>query len=218
MSPNVLSCSIQRARQHSYFEGKKLLRPHRQSEFLLGLAIPADLGHARLREPQVLDTPAPVQIHVAWLAAGASIAAALLSLIGAVISNRRSRLRDLQDKESEWRSHAIELTKLDAQRIIEIRKYDSTTELRPVVLTFLANYRDLQELNTDSPKDLYNRIRENRIIQRRKPTYVPPGVVSCHGDSADHPKVYLPVILDKATYCAYCSAMFVGRMQSWSLS
>lgn len=70
------------------------------------------------------------------------------------------------DKESEWRSHAVELTKLEVNRKLEIWKAtaaDKRNPLRPAVLDFLANYRDLVELDNSTPRDLYLKILADRI-------------------------------------------------------
>jgi hypothetical protein len=72
------------------------------------------------------------------------------------------------DKESEWRSHAVELTKLEIQRKLEIWKLteeDKRSKLRPAILDFLANYRDLIELDKITPRDLYLKILSVRISQ-----------------------------------------------------
>ena len=72
------------------------------------------------------------------------------------------KARHQLDKESEWRSHAVELTKLDFQRILKAWK-PGKGPMRPVILDFLAVYRDLKELDYVSPKDLYETIRTKRI-------------------------------------------------------
>lgn len=91
---------------------------------------------------------------------GSIIAALIVGVAGALISTRYSRERDKQDKESQWRQHAIELTKLDLERKL---KANIKQPLRPSILDFLANYRDLQELGKYSPKELYLIIEEKRI-------------------------------------------------------
>jgi hypothetical protein len=73
--------------------------------------------------------------------------------------------RDKQGKEVEWRKHAIELTKLDLERKIKTRQPTDTRPLRPSILDFLANYRDLRELDKASPRDLYTAIEAMRITQ-----------------------------------------------------
>lgn len=101
----------------------------------------------------------------------ATVVKSIASLIGIVITAILGKIlagiwlsaRDRQDKEVEWRNHAIELTKLDLDRKIKTRPAESTQPLRPSILDFLANYRDLQELGEKSPKALYLRIEESRI-------------------------------------------------------
>jgi len=75
--------------------------------------------------------------------------------------------RDKQDREVEWRKHAIELTKLDLERRLKTRAAREKTPIRPSILDFLANYRDLQELGQTTARDLYEKIRAQRIS---KPT------------------------------------------------
>ena len=96
-------------------------------------------------------------------AIGTVVAALIVGVAVALISIRYSRERDRQDKESQWRSHAIELTKLDMQRKLSTRKPKDKTRIRPSILDFLANYRDLQELGTVTPSELYKKIKETRI-------------------------------------------------------
>ena len=86
----------------------------------------------------------------------------LTALLGKILSSAWLTARDRLDRETEWRNHAIELTKLDAQRKIERFKLDNTIKLRPPVLDFLANYRDLQELGEKTTKDLYLDIQRQR--------------------------------------------------------
>lgn len=75
------------------------------------------------------------------------------------------------DKESEWRSHAVELTKLEVQRKLAVWQASEPEKrhtLRPVILDFLANYRDLIELDESTPRDLYLKIFSDRISQLSK--------------------------------------------------
>jgi hypothetical protein len=95
------------------------------------------------------------------------IITAVVGIIVALIGKFIVGARDKQDKEVEWRKHAIELTKLDLERKLKTRSPDDTTPLRPSILDFLANYRDLQELGKKSPADLYKVIKEKRIAQPR---------------------------------------------------
>jgi uncharacterized membrane-anchored protein YhcB (DUF1043 family) len=104
------------------------------------------------------------KILAAIIQGGSTLVAALIvGIAGAYISHRFSRERDRQDKESQWRQHAIELTKLELERKLETRGPDSTESFRPSILDFLANYRDLQELGSTSPADLYKKILNDRI-------------------------------------------------------
>lgn len=112
--------------------------------------------------------PSPaVQLSVAWIGWGGVALGAAFSLVATLVTtmivDNRSKLRNAQDKEAEWRSHAIEITKLDAVRLIELHKNDASRELEPLILEFLANYRDLRDLNTMSPKALYLKIDSDRI-------------------------------------------------------
>src|SRR5258708_6140327 len=79
----------------------------------------------------------------------------IADVVGTVLTKRYTIRRDQQDRESQWRSHAIELARLDLQRKLATRKPEEMAKLRPSILDFLANYRDLQELGQKSPKDLY---------------------------------------------------------------
>lgn len=94
------------------------------------------------------------------------LGAVIVGVFGALIGARYSRERDRQDRESQWRSHAIELTKLDLDRKLKTRSADEREPLRPSILDFLANYRDLQELGGATPAELYARIRESRVSAR----------------------------------------------------
>lgn len=97
---------------------------------------------------------------------GTVFGALIVGIAGVRISNKYSRERDRQDKESQWRSHAIELTKLDLQRKIKARELNPRKKpLRPSILDFLANYRDLEELDTQSPADIYLKVKEKRITR-----------------------------------------------------
>ena len=107
--------------------------------------------------------PATVDLVGTVIAAVATLVGiALTAVLGKVLSSAWLSARDRLDKETEWRSHAIELTKLDVQKKIERFKIDPSIQLRPSILDFLAIYRDLQELGSQSPKELYIQIIENR--------------------------------------------------------
>jgi hypothetical protein len=94
-------------------------------------------------------------------ATGTVLAAVVVGVLGGLIAASYQRRRDAQDKESEWRSHAIELTKLDAQR--KLKAWKDGESIRPFILDFLANYRDLQELGEKTPGELYLKIKKDRI-------------------------------------------------------
>lgn len=103
------------------------------------------------------------------LAAVAAVAGLLGSLVTVLVTRFALGPRDRQDREVEWRKHAIELSKLDLDRKIKTRAPEDSNPLRPSILDFLANYRDLQELGTKSPKQLYLDIEEKRIAARTSP-------------------------------------------------
>ena len=108
------------------------------------------------------------QIVAGLITAGGTILGALIvGIAGTIISRRYTRARDLQDRESQWRSHAIELTKLEVQRKLACRLADDPRP-RPAILDFLANYRDLQELGSKTPRELYETIEANRISDTRE--------------------------------------------------
>ncbi|XUM23198.1 hypothetical protein ACRAVF_07290 [Bradyrhizobium oligotrophicum S58] len=111
------------------------------------------------------------------LAAVAAIAGACGAVAAAMITGLITKFfvtpflgaRDKQDKEVEWRKHAIELTKLDLERKIKTRQPTDTRSLRPSILDFLANYRDLRELDKASPRDLYIAIEATRVTKLDEP-------------------------------------------------
>lgn len=92
-----------------------------------------------------------------------TLAGVVGTFAGVLISRFILGPRDRQDREVEWRKHAIELTKLDLERKIKSRSPNAKTPLRPSILDFLANYRDLQELGNKTPTELYLKIEEDRI-------------------------------------------------------
>lgn len=108
-------------------------------------------------------------------ASGAVIAAIITAIIAKFFVTPFLGARDKQDKEVEWRKHAIELTKLDLERKIKTRQPTDTRPLRPSILDFLANYRDLRELDKASPRDLYTAIEATRITQLDAPANPNPG-------------------------------------------
>lgn len=102
------------------------------------------------------------EIIAAIIAGSATFVSALvIGIAGTLITKIYGRHRDRQDKESQWRDHAIELTKLDLQRKSANNK--NNEPLRPSILDFLANYRDLKELDNKTPGDLYMTILDKRI-------------------------------------------------------
>lgn len=123
--------------------------------------------------------------HMAQIPGALGAIAAFAGLLGALVTVFVTRFvlgpRDRQDREAEWRKHAIELSKLDLDRKLKTRAPDDTTPLRPSILDFLANYRDLQELGTKSPKELYLHIEEKRIAARAKPATPEPEPVPLTG-------------------------------------
>jgi hypothetical protein len=96
-------------------------------------------------------------------ACGAILSAIVTTIVGKFFVSPFLGARDRQDREVEWRKHAIELTKLDLERKLRTRNTSDTTPLRPSILDFLANYRDLQELGAKTPKELYQAIKTKRI-------------------------------------------------------
>jgi hypothetical protein len=99
-------------------------------------------------------------------AAGTIVAALIVGLAGGLIGRRYTRERDRQDKESQWRDHAIELTKLDLERKLKTWSMESLQQVRPSIQDFLANYRDLKELDKLTPAELYQKIETSRIQDR----------------------------------------------------
>ena len=87
-------------------------------------------------------------------------------LLGRLIVTPFLSARDRQDRESEWRKHALELTKLDLERKLKSGTDFKAHRLRPSILDFLANYRDLQKLGSKSPKELYRLITVQRLKSR----------------------------------------------------
>jgi hypothetical protein len=121
-------------------------------------------------------TPATLVAITAFAgASGAVIAAIITAIIAKFFVTPFLGARDKQDKEVEWRKHAIELTKLDLERKIKTRQPTDMRPLRPSILDFLANYRDLRELDKASPRDLYTAIEAMRITQLDPPANPSPG-------------------------------------------
>ena len=114
---------------------------------------------------ELSKVPPGVLAAIAALAGaiGAILAALLAGLLGKLLVTPFLSARDKQDREVEWRRHAVELTRLDLERLLKSGRDFKAQPLRPCILDFLANYRDLQELGTKSPKDLYLTIIEKRM-------------------------------------------------------
>ena len=98
-------------------------------------------------------------------AIGAIIAALISGVVGKYVVTPLLSGRDKQDREVEWRKHAIELTKLDLERKLRSGRDFAKYPLRPAILDFLANYRDLQELGIRTPKELYSIILKDRTVR-----------------------------------------------------
>jgi hypothetical protein len=112
-------------------------------------------------------SPATLSVIVGLIGAtGAILGAIITSIIAKFFVTPFLGARDKQDREVEWRKHAIELTKLDLDRKLKTRQASDTSPIRPSILDFLANYRDLQELGDKTPKELYEIIRAKRINVR----------------------------------------------------
>lgn len=126
---------------------------------------------------KVLEEAAKIPGALAAVAAVAgligTLAGAAGTLLGVLLSRFVLSPRDLQDREVEWRKHAVELTKLDLDRKIRTRPPGDTRSLRPSILDFLANYRDLQELGATTPKDLYLKIERDRIADNAQTPVAP---------------------------------------------
>ncbi len=114
---------------------------------------------------ELAKVPAGVLTAIAAIAGaiGAVLAALASVLLGKLLVTPFLGARDKQDREAEWRNHALELTKLDQERKLKSGRDFVANPLRPSVLDFLANYRDLQELGKKSPKELYVLIVERRM-------------------------------------------------------
>ena len=96
-------------------------------------------------------------------ATGTICGAFIVAIGGGIITLLYNRQRDKQDLENARRAHAIEVTKLEVERKLRTRPPNATTPGRPVILDFLANYRDLTDLGILSPRELYLKILNERI-------------------------------------------------------
>jgi hypothetical protein len=122
-----------------------------------------------LTELSALSAPTLTFLGTLVAAFAAILAAVITAIVGKLIVTPFLSARDRQDREVEWRKHAIELTKLDLDRRLKTRDPSDKRPIRPSILDFLANYRDLQELGKKSPRDLYEVIRTKRISVQAAP-------------------------------------------------
>lgn len=111
-----------------------------------------------------------IKVLIATLEAFGSIGAAIiLGIVANRIRDRYQKEKDRQDKDAQWRQHAIDLTRLELERKIEQFKKSTQPDLpiRSVIDDFLAFYRDLNELGPTgegqkSVKELYLEIMTRR--------------------------------------------------------
>lgn len=98
-------------------------------------------------------------------ASGTVLAGIIIGASTLWITQVYQREKDKQDKEAQWRTHAIELTKLDAERKLKAFEKNPNLRIRPFILDFLANYRDLSGLANGAANAgaLYDKILESRI-------------------------------------------------------
>jgi hypothetical protein len=122
---------------------------------------------------QELSKLNPTTLAAVTALAGAT-GAVVVGVITGVVTKFVVGARDRQDREVEWRKHAIELTKLDLDRKLKTRSPSDTRPMRPSILDFLANYRDLQDLDKASSRDLYATIQAMRIKKQIPNTFEPP--------------------------------------------
>ncbi len=141
-----------------------------------------------LKELSTLSAGTLAAIAALAAATGTIVAALVTAILGKIIVSPFLSARDRLDKEAEWRKHAIELTKLDLERKLKTRAQTDKNPIRPCILDFLANYRDLAELGTKSPKDLYIEIIEKRITK-------PPNPAPTAVTPASHASTLLPTLL-----------------------
>ena len=103
------------------------------------------------------------------------LSALIIGVAGAFITSLFNRRRDEEQRESWWRGHALELTKLDLERKLGTRNPQTAEPLRPSILDFLANYRDLKQLGEMTPKQLFEKIGDDRISE---PDEIPSSSIS----------------------------------------
>jgi hypothetical protein len=134
-----------------------------------------------LKELAALSAPTLAAVVALAGATGAIIAAA----IGRLVVTPFLGARDKQDREVEWRKHALELAKLDLERRLKTYIAGESQPMRPSILDFLANYRDLQELGTKTPRDLFIIIKDKRIT-RHPPAQAKVSTIRPPDDPTDH--------------------------------
>ncbi|WPJ96357.1 hypothetical protein SH580_01405 [Coraliomargarita algicola] len=81
-------------------------------------------------------------------AVGTIASAIIIGVIATRLQRKYQKEKDRQDRDAQWRQFAIDLTRLELERKIEVYKADkgSSKEIRTVIDDFLAFYRDLNEL------------------------------------------------------------------------
>ena len=119
--------------------------------------------------PWIAASAAGVKGAAVISAIGTLSAAVIVGIFGGLITWRYNKEKDRQEKELQYRSHAIELAKLDHERKLKVFESNPTKRLRPGILDFLANYRDLKELDHKSPRELYEIIEAQRISHAAEP-------------------------------------------------
>lgn len=175
--------------------------------------------------PEVLKE---IETFKAVSGALATLGAATVVAIGGglaayFITGRIQRDRNEQDRESQWRSHAVELTKLEAERVFKTRRPGERVE--PFIHVFLALYRDLSELGRvkslgRSPTQQSRLIRERRTSRRDQVTVIGSddirATVVCppEGDG-EHPRIFLTVEREAVATCPYCSRVYVLGTLDW---
>ncbi|MET4606704.1 hypothetical protein ABIB90_006206 [Bradyrhizobium sp. JR4.1] len=100
-------------------------------------------------------------------------AAVIVGVITGVITKFVVGARDRQDREVEWRSMQSSSPSSTLTASSKPRAPPDTPPLRPSILDFLANYRDLQDLDKASPRDLYATTPAMRIKKRNTTTPEP---------------------------------------------
>jgi hypothetical protein len=112
------------------------------------------------------------------------LSAIIVAGVGTTIAKRFEQQRDRQVREKEWIDQATALTKLDLDRKLNSWPDKEKRDIRPPILDFLAYYRDLKELDTISPGDLYQKIMKQRYSPRDEEAKA--GVVTSEGAPIDN--------------------------------